>query len=109
MGKYLFIESRDPFESRDSQAFSYDLVQGLARGEDEVTFFLIQNGVLPAREGSKYAGRLAELTQSGVTVLADDFSLKERAVRHLVDGIKPSNVEELVDLVLTEGTKTIWH
>jgi len=108
MGKYLFIESRDPFESHDSQAL-YDLAQGQAKEGSEVTVFLIQNGVLPVRKGSKYAGRLAELTQGGVTVLADDFSLKERAVRHLVDGIKPSNVEELVDLVLSEGTKTIWH
>jgi len=109
MGKYLFIESRDPFENQDSLAFSYDLVQGLATGGNEVTFFLIQNGVLPARKGSKYAGRFTELTQGGVTVLADSFSLKERAVRHLVDGIKPANVEELVDLMLIEGTKTIWH
>ena len=42
-------------------------------------------------------------------VLADDFSLKERAVRHLADGVKPSNIEALVDLIVSEGTKTIWH
>jgi hypothetical protein len=108
MGKYLFIESRDPFESQDCQVL-YDLAQGQAREGSEVTVFLIQNGVLPARRGARYADRLAELAQGGVTVLADGFSLKERAVRHLVDGIKPANVEGLVDLVLIEGTKTIWH
>jgi sulfur relay protein TusB/DsrH len=108
MGKYLFIESRDPFESHDSQAL-YDLAQGQAREGNAVTVFLIQNGVLPARQGSKYAGRFAELSQGNVKVLADDFSLKERAVRRLVDGVKPSNVEELVDLMLIEGTKAIWH
>jgi hypothetical protein len=71
--------------------------------------FLIQNGVLPARSGSRYAGRFAELTRSGVRVLADDFSLRDRAVRRLADGVKPANVETLVTLALTEGTKTIWH
>lgn len=108
MSKYLFIESRDPFESQDCQIL-YDLAQGQVKEGNEVTVFLIQNGALPARRGARYAGRLAELVQGGVTVLADDFSLKERAVRHLADGIKPSHVEELVDLVLSEGTKTIWH
>jgi sulfur transfer complex TusBCD TusB component (DsrH family) len=108
MSKYLFIESRDPFESHDSQAL-YDLIQGHAEEGHEVAVFLIQNGVLPARKGSKYAERLAELTQSGVTVLADDFSLRERAIWLLVDGVSLSPVETLVDLALTKGTKTIWH
>src|SRR5262249_8137551 len=108
MRQYLFIESRDPFESHDCQAL-YDLAKGHTREGHQVTVFLIQNGVLPARRGSHYAGRLAELRQDKVQVLADDFSLKERAVRHLVDGIKPASIAELVDLVLREGTKTIWH
>ena len=74
-----------------------------------MTVFLIQNGVLPARHGSRYASRFAELARSGVAVLADDFSLRERAVRRLADGVKPANVDTLVMLALSEGTKTIWH
>lgn len=108
MSKYLFIESRDPFESCDSHVL-YDLAQGQAREGNEVTVFLIQNGVLPARKGSRYASRLSELTQGGITVLADDFSLKERAIRHVIDGVEPATAEELVDRILTAGTKTIWH
>lgn len=108
MSKHLFIESREPFESQDSQAL-YDLAQGQVDRGNEVTLFLIQNGVLPARAGSLHATRLAELARGNVTVLADDFSLKERAVRHLADGVKPANIEALVDLIMSEGTKTIWH
>lgn len=108
MGQYLFIESRDPFESQDSRAF-YDLAQGQAQEGNSVTLFLIQNGVLPARKGSTYASRLAELAQGGVMVLADDFSLKARAIHHLADGVRGSSIEELVDLMLTKGAKTIWH
>lgn len=108
MSKYLLIESREPFESRDSSML-YDLAQGQADAGNEVTVFLIQNGVLPARSGSRYADRFAELTRNGVTVLADDFSLRERAVQRLAEGVQPATVDTLVTLALTEGTKTIWH
>ena len=50
MTKYLLIESRDPFESNDV-GYYYDLAADLARRGDEVTLFLVQNGVLPARSG----------------------------------------------------------
>jgi sulfur transfer complex TusBCD TusB component (DsrH family) len=108
MSKYLWIESRDPFESCDSSML-HELACGQANEGNEVTVFLIQNGVLSARSGSRYANRFAELTRSGVMVLADDFSLRERAVRRLAAGVKPANVETLVTLALTAGTKTIWH
>jgi sulfur relay protein TusB/DsrH len=108
MGAYLFIESREPFESTDAQTL-YQLVQECAKSGNAVTVFLIQNGVFPARRGSEYAERLTELSENGVRVLADDFSLRERAVRYLAQGVMPSSMEELVSLVLHEGTKTIWH
>lgn len=108
MSTYLFIESRDPFASHDACLF-YDLAQGQAKEGNTVTLFLIQNGVLPARKDSIYADRLVELSESGVTVLADEFSLGERAIRRVAQGVQPSTVEALVTLALTEGTKTLWH
>lgn len=108
MKKYLFIESRDPFESHDSFLL-YDLALGQAKEGNKVTMFLIQNGVFPARKDSIYADRLTELVENDVTVLADDFSLRERAVRRLTEGVRPSTVDALVTLALTEGTATLWH
>jgi sulfur relay protein TusB/DsrH len=108
MGRYLFIESRDPFESRDSLAL-YDLAQGQAKEGHDVTVFLIQNGVLPARKGSAYANRLGQLVEGGVRVLADEFSLRARAIQRLTTGVQSASVEELVDLAMTEGAKAIWH
>ena len=49
MARYLLIESRDPFDSNDT-GFCQDLAKQLAGG-NEVTVFLVQNGVLPARAG----------------------------------------------------------
>lgn len=108
MAKYLIIESRDPFDSQDSGYFS-ELVQGIAGKGNETTLFLVQNGVLPTRKGSKHSETISRLVKNKVKVLADGFSLKERAIRNLVDGVEIAGVDRLVDLLLDAGTKAIWH
>ena len=47
MTNYLFIESRDPFGSTDT--FVADTAIALKQRDNEVTIFLVQNGVLAAR------------------------------------------------------------
>ena len=109
MGRYVIIESRDPFDSQDVTAM-YELAEGLAREGSSVTLFLVQNGVLPVRQGCTYAARLAELAAGKrVAVVADDFSLRERGIGRLAGGVTTSGIDELVDLMMSEGTKTIWH
>jgi hypothetical protein len=108
MAKYLLIETRDPFESGDV-VFCHDLARRLAAEGNQVTLYLVQNGVLPARPGARAAG-LDELVQAGVEVLADDFSLRERGISagRLQAGIKPSPLDVVID-GLAEGCKVIWH
>jgi len=107
MTKYLLIESRDPFEWNDVASY-YELASGLAKEGNEVTLFLVQNGVLPARRSSTDA--LARVAASGVEILADDFSLKERGITadRLVTGVKPAALDVVVDH-LADGRKTMWH
>jgi sulfur relay (sulfurtransferase) complex TusBCD TusD component (DsrE family) len=108
MAKYLIIESRDPFDSNDV-AFSCDLAAGLAKAGHDVTIFLVQNGVLPARRGAKADG-IAAVQRAGVKVVADDFSLAERGIRptQLKAGIEPAEIGVVVDH-LAAGHKTLWH
>lgn len=108
MAKYLLIESRDPFDSCDTQHF-YDIASGLAKEGNDVTLFLVQNGVLPARRSAKSAA-LTGLAKAGVQVLADDFSLRERGIGSgaLAEGVKPAPIDVVVDQ-LEEGRKAIWH
>lgn len=108
MAQYLLIESRDPFESNDV-GYYYDLAADLAQGGSEVTLFLVQNGVLPARAGV-HSERLAKVAQSGVQILADDFSLRERAIAAdaLVPGVKAAPLEVVVDR-LADCCKALWH
>src|SRR5262249_13413788 len=108
MANYLLIESRDPFDSNDV-AFTYDLATGLAKAGHQVTLFLVQNGVLPARSGARADG-LAAVMKAGVEGLADDFSLGERGIARvrLAAGIEPSRIDVVID-PLAAGHKTLWH
>ena len=108
MSKYLLIASRDPFESQDVRAF-YDLAASLAREQNQVTLFLVQNGVLGARAG-EHGSVLAELTRAGVEILADDFSLRERGIHEgrLAAVVAPVALDVVIDR-LGEGRKTLWH
>ncbi len=108
MAKYMLIESRDPFESNDV-ARNYALAAGLAGAGNDVTVFLVQNGVLPARAGTSFDG-LATLAGAGVTVLADKFSLRERAIAgdRLADGVSAVELDVVVD-ALADGATAIWY
>ncbi|HEV8430424.1 MAG TPA: DsrE family protein [Pyrinomonadaceae bacterium] len=104
---YVLIESRDPFESRDTEFIEQTAIAIKERGHP-VTVFLIQNGVLAAR---KSIGRLGHLTEAGVTLLADDLSLRERGIKteELAEGIEESGIDKLVDAIVQKDTKAIWH
>lgn len=107
MGSYLLIESRDPFDSAD---VDYSTATGLADHGDDVTVFLVQNGVLPTRSGSSQAGVISALAAKA-KVVADDFSLRERGIGadELVPGVEITDIDAIVDLIAEDGRKVIWH
>jgi sulfur transfer complex TusBCD TusB component (DsrH family) len=109
MADYVFIESRDPFESRDTP-FVTQTAASLRQSGKEVVVFLVQNGVLGARKDARIS-EIPQLAEAGVTLLADQFSLDERGIgqQELSQAIRRSSIEELVDLLLKEKTKAIWH
>ena len=102
------IESRDPFDSNDTR-FCCDLAQQLAAAKNDVTLFLVQNGVLPARPGP-CLGDLTSLAGAGVRMLADNFSLKERGIdeKRLASVVAAAPLDVVLD-ALAEGAKVIWH
>ena len=110
MSRYLLIESRDPFENRESENF-LALVGTLAESGDPVILFLIQNGVLALRKGSLFTGKIKDLLKQNVQIRADSFSLDERAIqeRERLDQVVLSNLDEILDILMEPGTKTIWH
>ena len=107
MTEYVLIESRDSFESRDTEFVEQTAIAIKERGH-RVTVFLLQNGVFAAR---KTAARLQRLTDAGVILLADDFSLRERGITaaELAHGVQESGINTLVDTITQPNTKAIWH
>ena len=107
MVRYLLIESRSPWESAQVAQF-YDLARELASLGHETTLFLVQNGVMPAREGAQDTG--LPRTSGRVRVVADEFSLRERAIPadRLIEGVDPAGIETVVD-ALAGGTRVVWH
>lgn len=108
MRNHLLIESRDNFGRRDG-GFCLDLARALAAKGDGVTVLLVQNGVLPAR-GDAPSRHLAMLVAAGVPVLADRFSLAERAIGEgqLADGIQPASLGIVIDRMI-DGWRVLWH
>ena len=107
MTEYVLIESRDPFESRDTEFVEQTAITIKERGH-RVTVFLLQNGVFAAR---KTTTPLQRMTHAGVILLADDFSLRERGIKptELAQGVEESNINSLVDTITRPNTKAIWH
>jgi len=106
MGKYVFIETRDPFESNDVTQ-TWDLAVELSKNGNDVAMFLVQNAVLATRSGAKVS-TLGDL--KGVKVYADDLSLVERGIEQgaIRDGITVAGADELTDLIMEDGRKPIW-
>jgi predicted peroxiredoxin len=108
MKQYTLIASRDPFESRQAGRY-LELAADLKAEGNEVTVFLVQNGVMAARRSGASVA-LTDLSEKGVEILADSFSLRERSIRSraLADGVTPSELDVVVDH-LAAGRNVIWH
>jgi len=109
LSNYVFIESRDPFESPDTSVVTETAVALKKKGHT-VTVFLVKNGVLGARKHAAKS-QLPAIVESGVTVLADDFSLQERGIsmEECAPGLQAGTMDRLIDLIVQDNTKAVWH
>ncbi len=108
MSNYLFIQSQDPYtEVRTAQQF--ELATQLHTAGHTVRLVLVQNGVVPARQEAQCAA-FDRLLQSGVEIIADDFSLAQReiAADRLKQPISLGSMDVVIDALLA-GHKVIWN
>lgn len=107
MSRYLLIESRDPFETREVEQ-DYQLAADLANQGQDTTLFLIQNGVMSARGAAKDS-MLNSLLNQGVKIVCDEFSLRERGIysRALLQGVEIGPLDIVLEH-LAEKSKTLW-
>jgi sulfur relay protein TusB/DsrH len=105
----LLIESKGPL---DGGQYAFELGDQLRALNHDVTVYLIQDGVFTARKGLTAGERLlATARQRGLNLFADEISLRQRGVvqERLAEQVKPSNMDELVDLLMERSDKAIWH
>jgi intracellular sulfur oxidation DsrE/DsrF family protein len=107
MNKDLLIESSDPFQGNGGEFCR--LARDLAANGNEVVLLLVQNAVLAARAGAQ-TDAVARAASAGVSVVADDFSLRERGIDsgRLKQGVAPASIDLVVDK-LAEGYRALWH
>ena len=107
MGSYVLFESQDPLESAQVPSH-YELAAALKKAGNQVTMFLVQNGVLGARRALRSQG-VPGLVEAGVEVLADDFSLRERGISasRLSPGVKVATIDDALDQ-FAAGRKALW-
>jgi len=74
-------------------------------------FDQVQNAVLATRSASQSKSLSAALSSGNVQVLADDYSLGERGIEsgEIERGVSIANMDTLVDLLLEDGPKVVWH
>ena len=110
MTKYLLIQSNDPWDHGGVEGH-HRLARDLAAAGNDVTVYLVQNGVLSARASAttSRAGEWSRLASAGVTLLADSFSLRERGIpaEGVASDIRPAELDAALD-ELAAGTKTLW-
>jgi len=108
MTSYLVVESRDPFESHGF-ARRCELAAALRADGASVTVFLVENGVMAARAAARLR-ELEQLAKSGVVVLADEFSLRERGIAQseLAAAVKRVGLDAVVEQ-MAAGAKVLWN
>lgn len=106
MSDYVFIASESRLQSGDA-THCLDLAVNLAELGHRVSVFMVQNGVFSARGDDQ---PLAAAARAGISLLADDFSLRERGIseRQVNSSVRVSSIDFVVDR-LAAGDRVIWH
>lgn len=105
--RVLLLTARDPLEAGDG-ALPARLAARLAEEGHEVVLVLLEDAVALCRPAHRDAAGIAAALGAGVRVLAEEEALARRAVHLLVDGVKPAELGEVVDLLMGWSDRRAW-
>ena len=109
MSQYLLIETKGPLDGGD---WAFELGRQLRDLDHQVTVYLLQDGVLTARRRFPAAERLlTEAEKSGLRVLADSVSARQRGIvgDRVAKTVTVSDIGDLVETLMERTDKAIWH
>jgi sulfur relay (sulfurtransferase) complex TusBCD TusD component (DsrE family) len=107
--RYLLIETKNPLDGGD---WAFDLGKQLRELQHDVTIYLLQDAVFAARKSFKAGADLVhEAEQSGLTVLADAVSCRQRGIvgERVAKSVGVAAMDQMVDLLMERSDKAIWH
>jgi predicted peroxiredoxin len=103
---HLLVETTDWCDG-DDDGFA-QAARTLASAGHRVVLVLIQDAVCAVTAAPV---SLRGVLGSGVTVLVDDFSLRQRAVAaaEVPAGVEMAGADRIAELLLVDGVKVVWH
>lgn len=108
MSSYFFVQSLDPFVDKvtDNQ---FSLMSELALAGNEVSLFLVQNGVSSAVSQANCPA-FDELLDTSIKIYADKFSLWQREIEitQLKKNIESAELHVIIQ-AMVNGEKVIWN
>lgn len=105
--RVVLLTARDPLRAADGDAPA-GLAAELARAGHEVVLVLLEDAVTLARATHRHAPDLAGAVEAGVQVLAEGEALSRRAVTRIADGVKPTDLPAVVDLLFEWSDRQAW-
>lgn len=103
----VILTARDPLRAGDG-THAARAARELAGEEHEVVLVLLEDAVVLSRAGHRDAVVLEEALHAGVEVLADQEALARRAIDRLGEGVKPTGMSEIVDLLFGWSERQAW-
>ena len=103
----VLLTARDPLRAGDGAHPARTAADFAADGND-ITLVLLEDAVTLTRPAHRDAGELAAAVAAGATVLAEEEALSRRAVTDLADGVKPTGLDEIVDLLMERSDRQAW-
>lgn len=105
--RIVLLTARDPLRSADT-TYPARVARELAAEGHEVTLVLLEDAVVLARRDHSGAEDLEAAIAEGVRVLAEDEALSRRAVGDVGEGLEPTRLAEVVDLLMTGTDRQAW-
>lgn len=105
--RVVLLTARDPLRAADT-TYPARVARDLAVAGDDVTLVLLEDAVVLARRSHSGAADLEAAIGEGVRVLAEEEALSRRAVAHVGEGVKPTDLAEVVDLLMTRTDRQAW-
>ncbi len=91
-------------------AWPADLAARWAEAGDQVTLVLLAGAAAAARAGHEAAAAVTQALGAGVAVTAHDAALARRSIsgERLLDGVKPTDLDAVADLLAEGSDRVVW-